>query len=114
MCLFTLDPRSEFNAHQMRIQSGLGRCALDAHQVNPPLEVDWNQMRTEFIVCSLNNDKLMHSYAPLNSNIVEALHLRPPHTLYLWSKIQTTMAYHAGTLLTRSCRQRDRLPSGLV
>ena len=90
------------------------RCALDVHRVNPPLEVDWDRIGTEFIVHSLNNDKITHGYAPMNSNIVEGLRLRPPHTLYLQPKIRTTMAYHAGMLLTRCCRQRDRLPSGLM
>ena len=69
------------------LESGLGQCALDAHQVNPPLEV---RIGTEFIVYSSNNDKIMHGYTPLNSNIVKALRLRPPQTLYLPSKIRTT------------------------
>ena len=47
--------------------------------MNPLLEVDWKQIGTEFIVYSSNNDKIMHGYAPLNSNIVNALCLRPPH-----------------------------------
>ena len=47
----------------------------DAHQVNPPLEVDWNRIWTDFIVNSLNNDKITHGYASMSSNIVEALHL---------------------------------------
>ena len=96
------------------LESSLERCALDTHRVNPPLEVDWNRIGTEFIVYSSNNDKITHCYSPLNSNIVEALHLRPPQTLHLPSKIQTTMVCHAGKLLTRCCRQRNRLPSGLV
>ena len=31
---------------------------------------------------------------------------RPPHTLYLTSKIRTTMPYHAGTLMTRYWQMR--------
>ena len=116
---FTLDPRTKFNAHWMRICRiytwiRFGRCAFDAHRVSPLLEVDWNRIRTEFIVYSSNNDKITHGYAPMNSNIVEAFASRPPYTLYSSSKIRTTMAYHAGTPLTRCCRKRDRLPSGLM
>ena len=85
------------------LESGFGWWAFDAH---PPQEVDWNRIATEFIVYSLNNDKITHGYAPMNSNIVEAFASRPPYTLYLPSKIRTLMAYHAGTLLTRCCRKK--------
>ena len=76
------------------LESGLGRCAFDAHRVNPPQEVDWNRIATEFIVYSSNNDKITHGYAPMNSNIVEAFASRPPYALYSPSKIRTMMAYH--------------------
>ena len=116
---FTLDPRTEFNAHRMRIRRvhtwiRFGWCAFDVHRVNPLLEVDWNRIGTEFIVYSSNNDKIMHGYALKNSNIVEAFASRPPYTLYLPSKVRTMMAYHAWTPLTRCCWKRDHLPSGLV
>ena len=42
-----------------------------------------------------------HNYSPMNSNIVEAFASRPLYMRYLLSRIQTVMAYHAGTLLTR-------------
>ena len=68
--IFTLDPRSKFNVHRMHIRrvhtSNLvfRQCVLDAHWVNPPLEVDWNQIGTKLIfVYSLNNSKIMHGYA---------------------------------------------------
>ena len=108
------------------------QCALNAHSLcshlNPVwgdahwMSIEWIHLwrwigrnRIHCLSYSPNNDKITRCYAPLNSNIVEALpRLRPPHTLYLPSKIRTTMAYHAGTLLIRCCRQRDRLPSGLL
>ena len=62
------------------LEFGLGRCKLNAHWTNPPLEVDWNRIRAEFIVYSSNNNKITHSYAPTNSNIVEAFKSRPPYT----------------------------------
>ena len=97
--------------------SGFGRCASGQSTSGGGLEPNRNRIRclfTEFIVYSSNNDKITHGYTPMNSNIVEAFTSRPPYTLYSPSKIQTMMAYHAGTLLTRCCRKRDRLPSGLV
>ena len=119
---FTLDPRSEFNAHQMRIRHvhtwiRFGRCAFDAHQVNPPQEVDWNQIATEFIVYSSNNDKSRTVTPPWTATLSKLSRLgrhtrcirRPRYEL--WWPI---MAYHAGTLLTRCCRKIDRLSSGLV
>ena len=57
-----------------KLESGFGRCALDAHRVNPLLEVDWNQIRTEFIVYSSNNNKITHSYTPMNSNTLRLGH----------------------------------------
>ena len=84
------------------LESGFGRCALDAQRVNPPLEVDWNRIGTEFIVYSSNNDKITHGYAPTNSNIVEAFASRPP---YMFTAV----------LVCRSWHRLTRLPiSGLI
>ena len=52
-----------------------------AFGTNPPLEVDW---RTEFIVYSLNNNKIAVSYAPTNSKVVKAFASRPPYPRFSW------------------------------
>ena len=62
------------------LEFDLGRCELNVHWTNPPLEVDWNRTGNEFIVYSLNNNKTTHSYAPTNSNIVKVFASRPPYT----------------------------------
>ena len=102
---FHIDTRFEFNAHWLclHLKSFLGQCELNAQWTNPPLEADWNRIRTEFIVYSSNNNNFMHSYTSMNSNIVNAFASRLPYKLYLLSKIRTMMAYHAGMLLTRCC-----------
>ena len=66
-----------------------------------------------FFVYSWYIKKIIHSYSPLNSSITEDFTSSPPYTLYSTSKIQTTMVYHAGMLLTR-CGRKWNLPSGLV
>ena len=93
------------------------RCKLNVCWTNPPLEVDWKQIGTKFIVYSSNNNKLTHSAPPSTATLSKLSrlgHIHVLYMLYLPSKIWTTMAYHAGLLLTRYCRKRDRLPSGLV
>ena len=106
---FTLDTRTKFNVHWLH--SHLNSVWGDVNWMCiEPIHL-WKWIGTEFIV---NNNKTMHSYAPINSNIIEAFTSRPPYTLYSPSKIRTMMAYHAETLLTRCSRKRDHLPSGLM
>ena len=92
---FTLNTRTKFNTHLMHIlaaftlEFGLRQCELNTHWTNPPLEVDWNRIGTEFIVFSLNDNKIMHSYAPppMGSNMSNFSLHRPQYMLYLLSKI---------------------------
>ena len=75
------------------------------------------KIKTEFVVYSSNNNKITHSAPPSTATLSKLSHLGHIHvlyTLYLPSKIWTTMAYHAGLLLTRYCQKRDHLPSGLM
>ena len=41
---------------RVHTEFGFGRCAFDAHRVNPPLEVVWNRIQTELIVYSLKSN----------------------------------------------------------
>ena len=57
----------------------------NAHRVNPPQEVNWNWIATEFTVYSSNNNKITHGYAPMNSNIIEAFaSIRHPRYELWW------------------------------
>ena len=73
----------------------------------------WRWIGTESELNSLPihriDNKITYSYAPTNGNVVKAFGFRPTYTLYSPSKIWTTMAYHAGMLLTRSCRNKRQL-----
>ena len=116
--LFTLYTRTEFNVHWLcsrctftnRFGAMQIECALNQSTSEGGLELNWNQIHC----FSSNNDEIAHSYVPTNSSIVKAFMSRPPYMLYSSSKIQTTMTYHAGTLLTRCCWKWDRLLSGLM
>ena len=99
--LFTLDTRTEFNAHSMHIGCVHTWIWFGAMRFECALNQNW--IGTEFIVYSLNNNKITHSYILMNSSIIKAFVSRPPYTLYSLSKIQTMMVYHAGTLMTRCC-----------
>ena len=58
------------NVHSSR--SHLNPVLDDAHSMRIKSIHLWRWIGTEFIVFSLINDKIMHGYAPTNSNIVEA------------------------------------------
>ena len=70
--LFTLEPRSEFNAHW----------------INPPLEVDWNWIWIEFIVYSSNNIKLCMVMPIWTAKLSKLLHLG--HTIHAILAVQDT------------------------
>ena len=115
---FTLNTRTKFNTHLMHIlaaftlEFGLRQCELNTHWTNPPLEVDWNRIGTEFIVFSSNDNKIMHSYEPLPpppwAATCQSFRFIGHNTCCIRCPRYTCtmMAYHARMLLTRCCQKK--------
>ena len=68
------------------------------------LEFGLNQMRTASEVDWNRIGQLRTVNMPPRTATSSTFTFRPPYTLYSLSKIQTMMAYSAGTLLTTLCR----------